>query len=41
MAESTSKTPGTFDPEALLVAQRGNIEAFTSAGKIVADGMRT
>src|SRR3712207_8110961 len=40
MAESTSKTPGTFDPEALLAAQRRNIEAFTDAGKIIADGMR-
>ena len=41
MAESTAKTPGPFDPEALLTAQRRNVEAFTSAGKIVADGMRT
>ena len=41
MAESTAKTPGPFDPEALLAAQRRNVEAFTSAGKIVADGMRT
>ena len=41
MAESPSKTPGTFDPEALLAAQRRNVEAFTNAGKIVADGMRT
>ena len=41
MAESTVKTPGPFDPEALLAAQRRNAEAFTSAGKIVADGMRT
>jgi hypothetical protein len=41
MAESTSKTPGTFDPEALLAAQQRNVEAFTNAGKIVADGMRT
>ena len=41
MAESPSKTPGTFDPEALLAAQRRNVEAFTSAGKIVADGMRS
>jgi hypothetical protein len=41
MAESTSKTSGTFDPEALLAAQRRNVEAFTNAGKIVADGMRT
>ena len=41
MAKSTSETPGTFDPEALLAAQRRNVEAFTNAGKIVADGMRT
>jgi Phasin protein len=41
MAESTSKTPSPFDPEALLAAQRRNVEALTSAGKIVADGMRT
>ena len=41
MAESPSKTPGTFDPEALLAAQRRNAEAFTNAGKIVAEGMRT
>jgi hypothetical protein len=41
MAENTSKTPGTFDPEALLAAQQRNVEAFTNAGKIVADGMRT
>src|SRR3712207_1396161 len=40
MAESTSKTPGAFDPEALLAVQRRNVEAFTDAGKIVADGMR-
>ena len=41
MAENTSKTPGTFDPEALLAAQQRNVEAFTNAGKIVAEGMRT
>jgi Phasin protein len=41
MAESPSKTPGTFDPEALLAAQQRNVEAFTNAGKIVAEGMRT
>ena len=35
------KTPGMFDPEALLAAQRRNVEAFTNAGKIVAEGMRT
>ena len=38
---TTAKTPAPFDPEALLAAQRRNVEAFTSAGKIVADGMRT
>jgi gas vesicle protein len=41
MAESTSKTPSPFDPKALLAAQQRNVEAFTSAGKIVAEGMRT
>ncbi len=41
VAENTPKTPGTFDPEALLAIQRRNVEAFTSAGKIVAEGMRT
>ena len=41
MAESTSKTPGMFDPEALLAVQRRNFEAFSSAGQIVAEGMRT
>src|SRR5215204_5700480 len=40
MADSASKTPSPFDPEALLAAQRRNVEALTSAGKIVADGMR-
>ena len=41
MAESTLKTPGMFDPEALLAVQRRNFEAFRSAGQIVAEGMRT
>ena len=41
MAESSLTTPGMFDPEALLAAQRRNIEAFTKAGRIVADGMRS
>ena len=41
MAESTSTTPGMFDPEALLAVQRRNVEAFRSAGRIVAEGMRT
>jgi len=36
-----NKTPNPFDPEALLEAQRRNIAAFTNAGQIVADGMRT
>src|SRR3954453_16368323 len=41
MAKSTSsKTPNPFDPEALLAAQRRNVEALTSAGQIVAEGMR-
>jgi hypothetical protein len=41
MAESSLKAPGIFDPEALLAAQRRNVEAFTKAGRIVADAMRT
>jgi rhamnose utilization protein RhaD (predicted bifunctional aldolase and dehydrogenase) len=41
MAESSLKTPGMFDPEALLAVQRRNVESFTKAGRIVADGMRT
>jgi len=41
VAERTPKTPSTFDPEALLAAQRRNVEAFTRAGQIVAEGMRT
>ena len=41
MAKSPSKAPGTFDPEALLAAQRRNVEAVANAGKIVAEGMRT
>jgi Phasin protein len=41
MAESTSKTPVMFDPEDLLSVQRRNVEAFTKAGRVVADGMRT
>ena len=41
MAEITFKAPSQFDPEALLAAQRRNVEALTSAGKIVAEGMRT
>ncbi len=38
---AAKKTPGLFDPEALLEAQRRNIAAFTNAGNIVATGMRT
>ena len=41
MAESTSKSPSPFDPKALLAVQQRNVEALTSAGKIVAEGMRT
>src|SRR5215213_1273340 len=41
VAENTPKTPGAFDPQALLAIQRRNVEAFTSAGKIIAEGMRT
>ena len=35
-----SKTTIPFDPSAWVEAQRRNLEAFTSAGQIVADGMR-
>ncbi|MFO1036372.1 MAG: phasin family protein [Geminicoccaceae bacterium] len=38
---ATGKIPGMFQPEALMEAQRRNMEAFTSAGRIVADGLRT
>ena len=41
MSENTPKPSATFDSEALVAVQRRNVEAFTSAGKIVADGMRT
>ena len=41
MSENTPKPSATFDPEALVAVQRRNVEAFTSAGKIVAAGMRT
>lgn len=41
MATEKPKTPNPFDPEALLEAQRRSIAAFTDAGQIVADGMRT
>ncbi len=40
MAEGTSKTPGMLDPQALLAVHQRNVEAFTSAGNIVAEGMR-
>jgi hypothetical protein len=35
-----SNTTPPFDPSAWVEAQRRNLEAFTSAGQIVADGMR-
>jgi hypothetical protein len=41
VADVKSKTPNPFDPQALLEAQRRNLDAFTNAGQIVADGMRT
>ena len=41
MADNSFKTPTMFDPEKLVAAQRRNFEALTSAGQIVADGMRT
>lgn len=41
MASGDPKSPMPFDPSALIEAQRRNFEAFTNAGQIVADGMRT
>ena len=41
MATDNPKTPIPFDPTALIDAQRRNFEAFTNAGQIVADSMRT
>jgi hypothetical protein len=41
MSENTPKPSATFDSEALVAVQRRNVEALTSAGKIVAAGMRT
>ena len=41
MASGDPKSPMPFDPGALIEAQRRNFEAFTNAGPIVADGMRT
>ncbi len=41
MSENTPKPSATFNSEALVAVQRRNVEAFTSAGKIVAAGMRT
>jgi hypothetical protein len=41
MAADNPKTPMPFDPTALIEAQRRNFEAFTNAGQIVADSLRT
>ena len=41
MAAEKSTKSSPFNPEALLEAQRRNFAAFTNAGQIVADGMRT
>jgi hypothetical protein len=41
VAAAKSNKPTLFDPEALLEAQRRNFAAFTNAGNIVADGMRS
>jgi phage tail tube protein FII len=41
VATDNPKTPIPFDPTALIDAQRRNFEAFTNAGQIVADSMRT
>ena len=40
MAADKPRKPNLFDPEALLEAQRRNFDALTSAGQILADGMR-
>lgn len=41
MPAEKPKTASLFDPEALMEAQRRNFTAFTSAGNIVATGMRS
>ena len=41
MSAEKPKTASLFDPEALMEAQRRNFTAFTSAGNIVATGMRS
>lgn len=41
MAPAKPRQLSPFDPQALLDAQRRNLEAFTNAGEIVVDGMRT
>jgi hypothetical protein len=41
MAADKPTKSNPFNPEALLEAQRRNFAAFTNAGQIVADGMRT
>lgn len=40
MAANKPRTPGLFDPEALVEAQKRNLEALTNAGNIVAEGVR-
>jgi Phasin protein len=41
VAAETPRKVSPFDPQSLLEAQRRNFDAFTNAGQIVADGMRT
>lgn len=41
MAAEKPRKSSPFDPQALLEAQRRNLDAFASAGQIVAEGMRT
>jgi hypothetical protein len=41
VAADKPRKPGLFDPQALIEAQRRNLDAFTNAGQILADGMRT
>jgi Phasin protein len=41
VAADRSQKTSPFDPQALIDAQKRSFDAFTNAGQIVADGMRT
>jgi hypothetical protein len=41
VAADKPRKPSLFDPQSLIEAQRRNLDAFTNAGQILADGMRT